>query len=122
MKKILILSVFIIATLISCSKEEKEPIVNPPVNNCETEAMSFQNDVTPILQTNCLGCHSTAAAFGNIILDNYDEVSKVINAGRLLGSIKHESGFSSMPQNGDKLSDCDIDKIESWVEDGSPNN
>lgn len=122
MKKIIILSVIIMATLLSCSKDEEEPIVTPPTIVCDTDDMSFENDVTPIFQSNCLGCHSTAAAFGNIILDNHDEVIKVINAGRLLGSIKRESGFSSMPQNAAQLTDCDINKIESWIEDGSPNN
>jgi len=121
MKKIIALSLLVVMTLISCSKEE-EPIVVPPSNNCDTVEMSFQNDVTPILRTNCFGCHSTSAAFGNIILDNYDEVAKVISAGRFLGSIKHESGFSPMPQNAAQLSDCNIDKISAWVEDGSPNN
>jgi len=40
----------------------------------------------------------------------------------LMGTIKHESGWSPMPKNGNKLSDCKIQKIDRWILDGTPNN
>jgi hypothetical protein len=40
----------------------------------------------------------------------------------LYGTISHSAGFLPMPQNGNKLSDCNITKIRLWVADGAPNN
>jgi hypothetical protein len=119
-KNSLCFSLYILVALFACSKNVEEEL--NPNNNCITTDISFQNDVTPILSANCFGCHSTSAAFGNIILDNYEEVIKVINDGRFLGAIKHEFGFSPMPKNASQLSECNIDKIASWLAIGAPNN
>jgi hypothetical protein len=59
---------------------------------------------------------------GNITLEGHAQLLQHINSGRLLGAIRHESGFLPMPQNASKLPSCDISKIEQWILDGAPNN
>ena len=89
---------------------------------CDVADMSLANDILPILEKDCYQCHSAAANFGNITLEGYQNLLKYVNDGALLGVVKHEAGYSPMPKNGAKLLDCEIAKIESWIELGALNN
>lgn len=98
-----------------------EEVLYPP-SECVTENMSYQSDIRPILQSNCYVCHSAAANTANITLEGHTSLLAYVNNGRLLGAIRHQSGFSPMPQNASQLRACDIAKIESWIESGAPDN
>ena len=93
-----------------------------PSGTCDTANMSFSQDVMPIFNQNCNICHSASAAQGNVILDTYDAVLPYVNNGKLLGSLRHQSGFIAMPQGQPQLSTCTIDKIAAWITDGAMNN
>ncbi|MBK8628251.1 MAG: hypothetical protein IPN86_22645 [Saprospiraceae bacterium] len=93
-----------------------------PAANCSTDAVSFANDIQPIINNSCIVCHSTVANLGNITLEGHTAVLKYANDGTFLGSVKHLSGYSAMPQGSSKINDCSIAKIESWINAGSPNN
>jgi hypothetical protein len=93
-----------------------------PAGTCSTANMSYVTDINPILQQNCYSCHSAAANNGNVTLEGYNHLIPYVNNGHLLGAIKHQSGFSAMPQNSSSLSNCDIAKIEQWITDGAQNN
>jgi hypothetical protein len=120
----LIISVLVMGmvTISSCYYDVEEELYPP--TTCQTDNMSLQNDIVPILELNCYVCHSTAAGpgNGNVILQGYTELIKYVNSGALVGAINHASGFAAMPQNAPKLSDCNISKIEQWIADGAPNN
>ena len=108
--------------LTSCYYDVEE-VLYPPTN-CQTSNMSLQNNIQPILDRNCYICHSTVQGIynGNVILEGYDNLKVYVDNGKLLGSIKHASGFKQMPQNAPKLGDCDIAKTEQWILDGALNN
>ena len=89
---------------------------------CDTVNVSFAETVWPVIQGSCFGCHSGPSPQGGILLENYDDIVTAANNGLLLGTIKHEPGYSPMPQNGAQLSDCKISQIENWINDGTPNN
>jgi hypothetical protein len=89
---------------------------------CDTVNVTYAETVWPIVQGRCFGCHNGPSPQGGISLDNYENIVAVANTGKLMGSIKHEPGFSPMPQNGAKLSDCNITQIQKWINDGTPNN
>ncbi|HYH14250.1 MAG TPA: hypothetical protein VD794_03460 [Flavisolibacter sp.] len=116
--------------IVSCSKsnEESEQNNGNPNNGggsgtCNTSDMKFSADIVPILQSNCYACHSNAnQSISGINLEGYSNVKARVDDGRLVGAITHASGFSPMPQGGSKLSDCNINKIKSWVASGAPNN
>ena len=93
-----------------------------PFEPCETANMSFATNIMPIFNQNCNVCHATSQALGNVILDTHAEVKKQVDAGRLLGAIRHENTFFPMPQGQPQLSSCTIEKIASWVAAGAPNN
>lgn len=104
----------------SCYYDNAEDLY--PSKPCVTDNMSLQNNIQPILERNCYVCHSAAANNGNVTLEGYNQLIQYVNSGKLLGAIRHQSGFSPMPQNASRLIDCDIAKIEKWIEDGAPNN
>ena len=90
---------------------------------CDSSRFTYNNNVKPILQTHCLGCHSGVAASGGYVpLDTYDGVREQALFGALYVSIAHAPGANAMPQNGAKLSDCKIAVIRQWIEAGAPNN
>lgn len=89
---------------------------------CDTNKFKFGNDIQPIMDKYCKGCHTGASAPLGIMLDSYNGVSAIANNGKLVGSITHQAGFVAMPQGGSKLSDCEIKKVEKWIESGTLNN
>jgi len=89
---------------------------------CDTTSFKFAADIQPIMNSWCVGCHSTSNAGGGYDLSNYAGVVSSIANNKLLGTIKHGAGYNAMPQNGSQLSGCQISKIQSWVNAGHPNN
>jgi hypothetical protein len=111
----------IIINLESCYYNNEEELVGITV--CDTSAVKYNADVSKIIETNCLVCHSSVAKQGDIILEGYNNIKLyAIKGGRLVGAIKHLSGYSPMPKNLSKLSECDISKIDKWVNEGATNN
>ncbi len=90
-------------------------------NACDTINMTYSTNVSPILSQSCVGCHSGGAPAGNIPLETFSEVKVQAVNGKLLGSIKHQSGYSAMPKNQSQLSVCDINKVEAWINQGIKN-
>lgn len=89
---------------------------------CDTSNVTYSGTMVPILQTNCLGCHSNAGTSGGILLNTYGTVKEQVNNGRLWGAVSWQSGFSPMPKNASQLSDCDLAKIATWISGGAVNN
>jgi mono/diheme cytochrome c family protein len=120
MKSYLFLLLITSISIVACSTDVDE-VINPG-DTCDTDDVSFQDDVLVMFNNSCNGCHNASSNFGGITLDNHTDVVTVVDAGRLIGAVRHDAGFSAMPQGGAKLSDCNIDKISAWVSDGALNN
>jgi mono/diheme cytochrome c family protein len=91
--------------------------------DCDSSNITYSGKVRSILQTHCLGCHTGSTATGGFIaLDTYQAVKDQVDFGALQGVIEHAPGFSAMPKNSAKLSDCKITIIRKWIEAGAPNN
>jgi hypothetical protein len=103
---------------------DKESQLYPYSSNCDTVSVTYSITVRTILQNaGCLGCHtSPAVSGGNIVLDNYNDVKTIAQSGRLYGAINQNPGYKPMPQNGGKLTKCDISKIKKWIDLGTVNN
>lgn len=120
-RKILVFFLGFILLISACKYDNEEDLYSS--SNCETDDMSYVEDITPILTNyRCISCHNTTSPGGSVDLDSYDEVKIYVDNGRLLGSIKHSDGFSAMPQFSSQMAQCDIDKIEAWIYDGAKNN
>jgi hypothetical protein len=110
----------------SCSKTNEDKLSGNDTNiqNCDTTNMSYSNDIVPILSDYCYACHGKNTNDGSdgIILEEYGNISGRAINGTLMGVITHASGFPAMPQDGPKLSDCNINKIRAWINNGAQNN
>src|SRR6478609_1754510 len=89
---------------------------------------SFSADVAPILQKNCLACHSSAAKMGGLVIEKFDVLIKGGAHGPAI--IPGKSGESRlilmlegkvqprMPFGADPLSDADMVTIKTWIDAG----
>ncbi|MEZ4950222.1 MAG: hypothetical protein R2879_13170 [Saprospiraceae bacterium] len=89
---------------------------------CDTSNVTYNSSVKPILQTYCYGCHAGSGFLGGIDYTNYSGVKATVDNGKLWGSVNHASGYSAMPQNGAKLSACDLQIIKTWIDAGAVDN
>ena len=92
------------------------------MGNCDTSVFSYSGAVKNTIQNKCVGCHNPAALGGNVDLSTYNGVKTVAINGKLYGSITQQSGYSAMPKNSAKLSDCEIKQIQKWISAGTLNN
>ena len=76
---------------------DSQEFLYPQITSCDTTNYTFSGGVAPILQNHCLSCHSNSAAAaygGGIKLQDYADVKARALDGKLLGTIKHTSGYS----------------------------
>lgn len=98
-----------------------------PNMGCDTTSnISFTNQVWPLINNNCTGCHNASTQSGNVDLSTYDLISYYSTQTRnnipiLMGVLKNQSGFRPMPTSG-PLDACSIRTIELWIEQGKLNN
>lgn len=91
-------------------------------NTCDSNQFKYGANISIIINSYCTGCHSGTAASGNIDLSTYNTVKIQAANGRLVGAVTHAAGYSAMPKNANKLSDCQITQIKKWVAAGALNN
>jgi hypothetical protein len=81
---------------------------------CETY---YNENVAPILSSNCIGCHSGSSASGGLYLDSYTSVYSAIKSGNVLDRVNRSSGDNGfMPQGGQKLSNANLDILETFFD------
>jgi hypothetical protein len=90
--------------------------------SCDTINFQYAARIKPIMNAWCVGCHNASTSGGGYDLSGYSGLVGTIKTNKLLGSIKHSTGFVAMPQNGGLLSTCEITAIQKWINSGYPNN
>jgi hypothetical protein len=106
------------------------------VQSAERE-VSFQEDVMPILQAKCLGCHSPdteGAVKSGLLMNTYENLMKgtkygpVIEPGSSLNSVFIQviegrvDKSIAMPYHEIPLSENSIEILKTWVNQGAKNN
>jgi hypothetical protein len=89
--------------------------------SCITTGITYHGYVKPFIDINCT-CHVKGSINGNLNLDAYSGTKAAVITGKLMQSIKHESGTSPMPPAVPKRNSCDISKLETWISAGALNN
>lgn len=108
-----------------CYYDSEEKLYPQLSTSCDLSNVTFAATVTPILQASCFSCHSNSNAAnsgGGIKIQNYADVLILANNGKLMGTVTHASGYQAMPQGGGKLTDCEINQLQKWIDNGTLNN
>jgi hypothetical protein len=124
MKPLIFFGTFALAAFLisSCYYDNEETLYPGSLNCTPNPDPSYTNDVKPILDNRCNNCHSGTAPSGGIDLSTYAQVKVYVVNGKLMGSITYAKGYSPMPKNGSKLSNCQIQLIQDWIDLGALNN
>jgi hypothetical protein len=105
----------------SCYYDSEEDLY--PSASCQAGTnLSYKTHIEPILINSCYTCHSKATQNGSVNIEGHAQLKIYLANGRFIGSIKHLSGFSQMPQGAPQLPACNILKIEKWIAEGALNN
>ena len=91
-------------------------------NLCDSSHFTFSGTIQPLISTKCQGCHNSTNPLGGVDLSSYAAVKTQADNGKLSGSVNWAAGLVPMPQNGSKLSDCELAQIQNWIAAGAPNN
>lgn len=95
---------------------------NNSCSSCDTNEVTFSNTIFPLVELKCQGCHSGGEPEANLSLENYIDINSIALNGDLLNSVNGTNGFVVMPFGGNPLSQCEIDQIINWINDGAPEN
>lgn len=106
------LSVFYVA----CTNDNEEDLFGE--TDCSTEALSFQQDIQPIINTNCAvaSCHVAGRQFP----DFSDKENVIAHATEIKNRTR--SRMMPPPGSGRSLTDAQIAQISCWVDSGAPDN
>src|SRR5689334_4089481 len=92
-------------------------------------APSFANDVAPIFQANCAGCHGANVRMGSLNLDSFEGLEKGGSKGKVVepGSSAESRLYlmitgklsPAMPLSGKPLAEGEIETIRKWIDAGA---
>jgi hypothetical protein len=105
---IITIFIFIMA---SCTKE----VYVPPLYNCNT-TVSYQTDIKPIVESNCVGCHFSGFSSGDFT--SFEGFKAKADQGRVEAMVFTEK---KMPPNG-PIPDEDLELLYCWLQDGALEN
>ena len=84
---------------------------------------TFANIESKILQVRCVRCHAGDKPKGQVALDTYEGVMKVVNLQKPEESSIYDQTYTGqMPPRGDLLSVDEQKALLTWIQAGAPNN
>ena len=104
----------------SCYYDNAEELYQNFPQTCDVSDVNYSIDVTSIINTQCIGCHSGPTPQGQLDLSTYDNV--LSNAGSIRDRINLPKGADKVMPEGGKLSNCDLKTFNAWIDAGAPNN
>lgn len=115
MKTLKIITVLIIACVIgySCETQTYEEISGEVANP------TYTANIKPIIENNCLSCHSVAGAEFPT-METYAQVRNAAENGNMICRIDNQSCGSVMPQSG-RMPQTRINTIKKWATNGYQN-
>jgi uncharacterized membrane protein len=108
MKKLVLISSLILSvvsiSVVSCKKSSTStPAYSPTCSSVK----SYSIDARPIIQSSCVGCHSSYSSYSQVSASASSIRSSIVNG--------------TMPK-GSTLTNAQKDNIVCWIDAGTPNN
>ncbi|PVW12399.1 hypothetical protein DDV96_14890 [Marixanthomonas spongiae] len=102
--------------LTGCTTVSQDDLtVSSPIS----EVVTYSDNVKPIINNNCIICHSNPPQNGALMpLINYETVKEAVQNRNLIGRISNEDPVFLMPPGGPKLPQNLIDVVIQWNKDG----
>ncbi len=114
------ISTLLVLITFSCVSHSEEELLKQNPNNCDVSAVSYSQDISKIREDNCWLCHGNVSPSAGLDLSIYQNVSD--NSSKIKDRINRPAGDALvMPQTGPMIK-CNIDKINSWIDQGALNN
>jgi len=88
---------------------------------CNPLLFTFSTTISPMISTNCQGCHSGNLPSGGLMLTNFAEIRDAALSGALMAGLTGTQGVPMMPLNTYGLSVCQIQQVQQWIDNGAPN-
>lgn len=110
-------AIFFMVFINSCYYDNEEELY--PNFVCDTSAATFMAVIDPIIKSNCAlsGCHVPGGS-GNGDYTNYAGIKAAVDNGKIQ---ERAINLRNMPPSG-PLSNCDILKLQTWINNGALNN
>ena len=104
--------------LSSCTTDSTDDLIDDdgPI----PETINYTNHIAPIMQANCISCHSSPPVNGAPnALTTYNNVVNAVENANLIGRISAQPGQGGfMPLGGSRLPQNLIDLIIQWKDEG----
>lgn len=117
MKINLLLSICFVLIVMSCTNSSESDLIDTidPV-----VTVSYSDQIKPIFENNCVGCHSNPAISGaSMPLTTYEEVKFATQNTDLINRIELQPGEAGfMPTGRSRLPQNKIDLIIQWRDEG----
>lgn len=115
--KVAICLLFSCTLLLSCYYDKENELYGEV--QCDTEVVSFAEDISPIISNNCsvVGCHVQGGS-GTGVLENYTQIKSIVDDGSFRERVLVQR---NMPPSG-FLSECQIEHLDQWIASGAPDN
>ncbi|GAB2961224.1 hypothetical protein GCM10027048_31620 [Hymenobacter coalescens] len=105
-----------------CAYQNEEELFGPQLSACDTVSVTYAGTIAPLLAQHCQRCHGPTRSESGVRVTGHHDVLTLGRTGQLLGVIEHRPGYPAMPDDGPRLSDCDINQVRIWVRAGMPDN
>lgn len=105
----------IISTSITSCEQDEIVKIGGIGQNCDTNNVSFQQFIQPLIDKNCKGCHNNSRQFAGVNLEGYHNIKIVAQSGKLISSLYRSMGAYIS-------SECDKAKIQAWINQGLKEN
>ena len=80
-----------------------------------TKPVSFEKDVTPLLQKYCYDCHGDGAHKGGVQLDGFQSDADLRDPALWLRVLRNTRAHIMPPADEDVLAEADIDQLAAWI-------
>ena len=110
-----------ILVLWACKHEAKDEIT-PTIIETPCDTIVAYKNIIRIMDLHCNNesCHSEATKAGDIALEQYEDIKKHTLSGDIYHTVTLPTDDELfMPQGSEKLSDCEIQQIKIWANNGA---
>ncbi|MFM7104497.1 MAG: hypothetical protein ACKOW8_03175 [Flavobacteriales bacterium] len=89
---------------------------------CNPGDSTYTNNLAPIIELYCVGCHGGSNPDDGISMENITELRSAVNNNPFIDALNGTNGIELMPPNSTGLPDCYKEQFQNWINAGMPDN